>query len=214
MKSVALIDDHPVIAVALKLTLRQTGRFELTTVVTKPSQLFNNLGDRIPDSIICDLVFDNEVQFGTIELIRRFTPRARIVVFSSLPQRVYALQAMQAGADAFVNKGDDLSNLIASLEYATTHSIRDMKAHRASGGPARKSAANGFGHVHMTAREAEVARAICEGRTIEMIASRIGISAKTVAVHRDNIRKKFGCRTSTDLRVLLSKMTPLGGDNA
>lgn len=45
---------------------------------------------------------------------------------------------------------------------------------------------------NLTAREIEVLKLICEGKTAKEIGHDLGISSKTVEYHRGNICKKFG----------------------
>jgi DNA-binding NarL/FixJ family response regulator len=51
----------------------------------------------------------------------------------------------------------------------------------------------------LTPREAEVLRLVAQGKTNREIAALLGISPKTVSVHRSNLMAKLGLHSSTDL---------------
>ena len=55
----------------------------------------------------------------------------------------------------------------------------------------------------LTAREAEVARAVLAGRQNKQIAADLGISLKTVEIHRHNAMDKMGATSAADLVRLL-----------
>ena len=59
-------------------------------------------------------------------------------------------------------------------------------------------------HLRLSPTEMQVAGLVRDGRTTAQIARTLKISAKTVAIHRSNIRKKLGLRnTKKNLRAFL-----------
>jgi DNA-binding NarL/FixJ family response regulator len=59
----------------------------------------------------------------------------------------------------------------------------------------------GEGSGALTARELEVLRLICEGKSNKEIASELGLSANTVSVHRANIMDALGIHKTAELVV-------------
>jgi DNA-binding CsgD family transcriptional regulator len=54
-------------------------------------------------------------------------------------------------------------------------------------------------HEALTPREREILQLVAEGHTSAAIAERLGISPRTVEVHRANLLHKLGLRTQTDV---------------
>jgi DNA-binding CsgD family transcriptional regulator len=57
----------------------------------------------------------------------------------------------------------------------------------------------------MTEREAEVMRLVCEGLTAQEIGERLGISSRTVEIHRRTAVIKLGARNQTQAAVLFDR---------
>ncbi len=57
----------------------------------------------------------------------------------------------------------------------------------------------------LTARETQVMRLFCEGLTAQGIGEALGISSRTVDIHRSNERLKLGARNQTQAAVLFDR---------
>jgi DNA-binding CsgD family transcriptional regulator len=57
----------------------------------------------------------------------------------------------------------------------------------------------------MTRREREVMKLVCEGLTAQEIGERLGISSRTVEVHRRNALLELGARNQTQAAVLFDR---------
>jgi DNA-binding CsgD family transcriptional regulator len=63
--------------------------------------------------------------------------------------------------------------------------------------------------VDLTPREREIAALLVEGKTSKLIARQIGLSPRTVEMHRAKLMRKLGATTSTDLVHRLGGLTTL-----
>lgn len=129
------------------------------------------------------------------ELSRRGCPLPVIVItgHGDVPM---AVRAMRAGAMDFFEKPVNGMALVARI----TEALR-LSAERAEAGRGR--AALEARIASLTAREAEVARAVLAGRQNKQIAADLGISLKTVEIHRHNAMDKMGATSAADLVRLL-----------
>lgn len=62
-----------------------------------------------------------------------------------------------------------------------------------------------FGVTGLSVREMEVAELITEGLTAKDIADKLGLSPKTIDVHKNNIFQKLEIHNSVQLAVLVTK---------
>lgn len=202
VKTVFLIDDHPVVGLGLALALKGHSLLRHGGSATNRWAGLERAQSIRADALVLDLVFNGEAETGFIRECREALPQAIIVVFSSLPKRLYERDVLELGADSFVGKNADLSDLVAALA--------EIAARPKSGGTSLPVPVEPVGSVvldgvHMTQREAEVARHLASGHSIARIAADLGISANTASVHRDNIRKKLKCRDMTELVAFLAR---------
>jgi two-component system response regulator FixJ len=102
-----------------------------------------------------------------------------------------AVQAMKAGAVDFLEKPVKEEALIAAIHAATGQA----RPSRATQGPDSVTARL----AQLTTREHQVLVGVLDGLQNKMIAYHLGISARTVEVHRANVMAKMGARNLAEL---------------
>lgn len=103
-----------------------------------------------------------------------------------------AVDAVQKGAVDFVEKPVDTSLLIELVEKAL-----NLQKDRNEATSTRRQFRVRL--ETLTRREREVLENIAEGKTSNVTASELGISERTIELHRSRILKKMGVRNSTEL---------------
>jgi two-component system response regulator FixJ len=103
-----------------------------------------------------------------------------------------AVEAMRYGAIDFLRKPIRESDLLARIKQALQQEAgaRDNTRHRNEICARLDS---------LTGREREVFKLVAEGMANKVIAADLGISERTVEVHRSKVMKKFGTRTLAQL---------------
>jgi len=129
------------------------------------------------------------------ELTRRACPLPVIMItgHGDVPM---AVRAMRAGAMDFFEKPVNGMALVERINEALRISTERAEAGRERAALERRVAA-------LTGREVEVARAVLAGRQNKQIAADLGISLKTVEIHRHNVMDKMGATSAADLVRLL-----------
>lgn len=208
---IMVIDDHPVVATGLKLTIAQRPRFIFMGAIPSPELGVTLVRANPPDALIVDLAFDGHVQTNLITQLREIVPDALIIAFSSLPARLYMQTALAAGADAFISKEQDLDLLLDTVaDLADGRAPARSMIFEAEVAPLPSDADNQLG-IYMTSREQEIAHLLSRGESIQRISEFLGIGIKTASAHRDNLRKKLGC---SDSRELIARLAKHYGDNS
>ena len=103
-----------------------------------------------------------------------------------------AVSAMSAGAAGFVEKPFHPQALLDRI-----HDCLEADARQAALQAERRQAAHSLGCL--SGREQEVLRELVKGKPSKLIASALGISEKTVDVHRSNLMRKTGTRSVAEL---------------
>jgi two-component system, LuxR family, response regulator DctR len=109
-----------------------------------------------------------------------------------------AVQALKAGAFDFVEKPFSDNELVDRIESALAASAASQ-AKRVHGAQLRERIAS------LTPREREVMDAVAAGRLNKVIADDLGVSMRTIEVHRSRVFEKMGVRGAVELATLLSE---------
>jgi two-component system response regulator DctR len=103
-----------------------------------------------------------------------------------------AVAAVKRGAFDFVEKPFSNNLLVDRVEQALQLSAAELARRREQRALARRVA-------ELTEREAEVMRLVVEGRPNKLIADALGISVRTVEVHRARVFEKMNVKSAVEL---------------
>jgi len=125
------------------------------------------------------------------ELTRR-TVTLPIIMMTGFAEVPMAVRALKAGAHDFIQKPIDGQLLLDRIQQAleSDRTARQAQAHRHA--VAAQLAA-------LTPRQHQVLDGVLEGKPSKVIASELGLSPKTVDVHRAHIMEKLGAQSLPDL---------------
>lgn len=141
-----------------------------------------------------------------VELLRRLKARGAhmpTIIMTGHADVALAVTAMKAGAVDFIEKPFDDEVLLAAVRNALSHYER------------AGSAANDVAEIRsraeaLSGREREVLAGLLMGHANKTIAYDLGLSARTVEVHRANLMTKMGAKSLSDLvrMAMLAQLTP------
>ncbi|OEZ51197.1 transcriptional regulatory protein TdiR [Janthinobacterium sp. MP5059B] len=119
-----------------------------------------------------------------------------VIFLSGHGDLAMAVQTMKAGACDFLEKPCKDQILLDAVSRAVARSVEESRS-AASANTAQSALAR------LTAREREVALLMAEGKASKVIARELGISDKTVQVHRHNTMEKLGLHSAAEVARLL-----------
>lgn len=152
--------------------------------------------------VVSDLRMPGMDGLALQEELRRRGSSLPFVIITAHGDVSAARAAFKAEAVDFIEKPFDEEGPIAAIESAFRREVSRLDRESAAG--TRRRALD-----RLTPREREVAALLSEGLHNRAVAERLGISARTVEVHKARIMEKLGAATIADLIRLTA--TPTGG---
>lgn len=195
---VHVIDDDEAVRRALALLLRSAG----LRVATHASAI--DFLDALPalaeDDIACvltDVRMPGLDGFGLLETLRQSGFPRPVIMMTANGDVPRAVQAMKAGAADFIEKPFDDDTLLATIEdtiaSAARASAAGAAAEPAGADPAAAAAARRIGAL--SKREREVLELIAAGKPNKVVAHELGLSPRTIEVHRARLMTRLGVRS-------------------
>jgi RNA polymerase sigma factor (sigma-70 family) len=118
--------------------------------------------------------------------------RLPVIIITGHGDIAMAVKAMKAGAADFIEKPFDDENLLQSIHSALRHEEKQRCLHQRC----KEISA----HIaDLTPREHQVMHLVTDGQSNREIATKLGVSAKTVEVHRARVMDKMQANSLAEL---------------
>jgi two-component system, LuxR family, response regulator FixJ len=183
-RMVYIVDDDAAVRDSLALLLSLHGL--ATAVFARADDLLRVVR---PDSRGCALVdLKMPGMSGLLlqQVLRDAAPQLAVVVITGHGDIAAARAAMKAGAIDFLEKPFDDDHLLASITAALRHD-------------SAQSTPVLLADKVISPRERQVVERVCQGQDNTRIGEALGISARTVEVHKARVMQKIGAKTFADL---------------
>lgn len=186
---VHLVDDDPAVRRAVSFVLKTSG-LEVSQHVSG-TEFLKAVRHAEPGCILLDIRMPD---MDGLEVQRELNARGirmPVVMLTGHGDVTAAVQAMKEGAVDFLEKPSDKDVLLRAIENAF-----DRLDHAGETSAAQADAAVRI--AALTAREREVLDGLAQGLPNKTIAYDLGISPRTVEVHRANVMTKLGVHSFPD----------------
>lgn len=195
--SVCIVDDDIAVCDALTLLLRIEG-FGPSAFTDGPA--FLQALDRLrPACVILDLHLPGLSGLDVLQRLSAMRVTSPVIVMSGQSDIATAVEAMKFGAIDFLEKPFAASAMLDRVHQAVV-------VHRRATAGKMEGLANFPGRHLLTARERDVLMQVAHGASNKEAGRRLGISPRTVEVHRARIMDKLGAKNAADLiRIVLSE---------
>jgi DNA-binding NarL/FixJ family response regulator len=112
---VLVVDDAANLRELLTLLLEVEDDFEVVGTASDGRQAIELAQSVRPDVVLLDLAMPVMDGLQALPELRECLPQARIVIFSGFEHQALADEALKAGADAYIEKGTSVTQLVARL---------------------------------------------------------------------------------------------------
>lgn len=115
---IVICDDYELYRFTMSAVLNLDDRFELIGEAVNGREAIDLCADLRPDLILLDIAMPVMDGLAALPEVRRAAPESRILMHSAFTEHTVAKQAMQLGANGYVEKGMDMGRLLDTLERA------------------------------------------------------------------------------------------------
>ncbi|MFB9387171.1 response regulator [Pseudonocardia petroleophila] len=185
---VLVVDDHPVFRRGMTALLRASG-FDVVAEAASGTEAVAAAARELPDVVLMDLGLPDLGGAAATERITAAHPDVRVVVVTSYDDEASVRAALDAGADGYVTKDASPDQIVAAVEAARMGALWLGSGVPRPGAtaPAPAPALPG-----LSPREAAVAELVGKGLSNPVIATRLGLSPKTVANYVSTVLLRLG----------------------
>ncbi len=178
-----LVDDEEAIRHSASFMLRHAG-YSVETFSGGPDFLALLQNDTI-GCVLLDVRMPEMDGLTVLENIRKVSADLPVIILTGHGDVSTAVSAMKSGATDFLEKPFEKASLLGAIDAAFSKvDAEDVQRET------QKTAQTKIDRL--TSRERDVLELLVDGMTNKSIAERLGISARTVEIHRSNLMTKLG----------------------
>jgi len=193
--TVLLVDDHVLVRRGFRRLLEDDPEIRVIGEAEDGQQAVELATELHPRVVVMDFALPSMNGAVATRQILKTDPETRILILSMHAEPAYVRTCLDAGARGYLLKNAmDLEMVTAVKQVAAGQQVLDPRLGSVNEPEGGESA-------ELSTRELEVLQLIVHGKSNKEIATVLGLSANTVAVHRANIMQAFGIHNTAELVV-------------
>jgi DNA-binding NarL/FixJ family response regulator len=197
---VLIVEDHPVLRGVVRLACEHSPDLVVVGVVEDGERALEECREVSPDLIVLDLTLPGALQGLDVAMrLRDEGSSAKILVLTGRTDDRSVFDSIRAGADGFLEKTAGVRFIAETLtRVAGGERIFTPEQERGAiqelGRMSRKARVSSAAEAKITSRELEILEFVSEGLTVKQVATRLGLSPRTVEAHVARLYRKLGVR--------------------
>jgi len=198
---VALADDHTLVRAGIRSLLEGIEGIEVVGEAEDGLSTILLVETRHPDVVLLDIGMPGMSGLEVVARIQQINPSIRAVMLSMHKGEEYVLEALRAGAAGYLLKDAAVSELEIALRAVTRGEtyLSPAVSRRIVDDYLGRAGAIADALAALTPRQREILRLVAAGGTSKEIAQQLGLSHRTVEVHRLNLMRRINVRDTAGL---------------
>lgn len=201
MIKVALCDDHAMVRRGIRDTLSDAVDITIVGEASCYAEIKSLLRNTPCDVLVLDLNLPGRGGLEVLSSLREEGCPVRVLIVSMYAEDQFAIRCLRAGADGYLSKTGDPSELVTAVRTLgggrkyITPAISEMLVSNLSA-PSTPTL-----HETLSERELQTLLLIASGKRLSEIAEDLMLSPKTVSVYRARLLEKLKLSTNAELAV-------------
>jgi two-component system, NarL family, nitrate/nitrite response regulator NarL len=189
---VMLVDDHPMLREGVRFYLASRG-ISVVAEASDAKEALRKAAKLKPDVVVLDINLSGIDGGELARRLRLLQPKTKLLAFSIHTSEEYVVRMARCGVHGYVMKDQPTAELLAAIRGV--HEDRRHFPKAMADALAVKPGSSADRAVVLTARELVVLALLADGLSNKAAAVSLGISARTVEMHREHLSRKLGIAT-------------------
>jgi DNA-binding NarL/FixJ family response regulator len=201
-KRILIVDDHPMMRQGLVQLVNHERDLVACGEADNVAQALTAVEKLGPDMVLADISLPGRSGLDLIKDLQAQRPDLPVLVLSMHDESLYAERVLRAGGRGYIMKQEGGRKLMLAIRQVLNGGIyvsEKMSAKILEIFSGRKAEAADSPMELLSDRELEVFTKVGQGLATRQIAQALGLSVKTVEVHRANIKRKLKLKTSAEV---------------
>jgi DNA-binding NarL/FixJ family response regulator len=199
---ILIVDDHPMTRDGLVHLIDGESDLVVAWKAENASQAMDIVTKQRPDLMLTDITLPDKSGLELIKDVRAIQPGLAVLVISMHDETFYAERCLRAGARGYITKQEGGTRLMEAIRQVLDGKVYVSEKMTALiielfSGKSRGTAKSPISQL--SDREFDVYQLIGRGQSTKEVADQLHLSEKTVAVHREHIKKKLGLKSAGEL---------------
>ena len=190
---IGIAEDHQLMRQGMISLLEEEEDIEVSLEASNGSELLNKLEETNISVVLLDLEMPIINGHQALEVISKKHPNIKVIIVSSHYSDEFIWETVKNGARGFLAKNSDIEIVIDAIRsvHETGYYFDEKLTANAFESIVKKETIDPkITNMHLTQREIDILKLICEGKTTKEISDYLCISYKTVETHRTHIFDK------------------------
>jgi len=206
---VLVADDHALFRAGIRKLLQSFADVEVVGEAGDGHEALRLTAAQRPDVLLMDIAMPELNGVDAAARLTRAGPRPRVVILSMHAGEEHVLRAIRAGAAGYLLKDAspaELETAVRAVARGETY-LSPAVSRYVVEDYVRRAGAEPSPLDRLTPRQREILQLIAEGNTTKAIATKLGLSVKTVETHRAQLMERLAVR---DIAALVRLAIRLG----
>jgi len=201
MIRVLVVDDHAILRDGIRSLLESQEDIIVVGEAADGAEAIKLVDKLLPDIVLMDISMPKTNGLEATRIIKDRHPQLKVLILTQHDNREYIAPALGAGAAGYVLKRSGRREMLNAIRqvhkqgaFLSNNVAQEVFQDYSQAGRTAEEI-----EQHLTDRERQVLQLIVRGRSNKEIALELGISPKTVSVHRTNLMSKLNVQNTVEL---------------
>jgi DNA-binding NarL/FixJ family response regulator len=183
---VLLADDHALFRAGIRAILKSVPEIEIIGEAATGREALDLIAANPPNVVLMDILMPQLNGLDAAAQIVAMHPAVRVIILSMNSAEEYVLEAIRAGAAGYLLKNVDPTELELAIRTVAQGEpfLSSTLSRQVMHGLLARVGEHGLSEARLTLRQREVLQLVVEGYRTKEIAKKLGVSIKTVEMHR------------------------------